>query len=64
LHSPVIRGRADFQHAAASQLLDLVSPECLAPVICAVVAGLVAGGDLAPHRTLDGHLLVALDSTP
>jgi len=28
------------------------------------LAGLVAGGDLAPHRTLADYLLVALDSTP
>lgn len=44
-------------------LLAPVAPEQLAPVFMDLVGALVAGGELAAHRALDEHLLVALDGT-
>lgn len=44
-------------------LLDPVAPAHLAPVFVTLVEALVAAGELATHRVLDGFLPVALDGT-
>ncbi|MGB4333582.1 MAG: ISNCY family transposase [Chromatiaceae bacterium] len=44
-------------------VLDPVAPAQLAPVFVDVVGALVAGDQLATHRTREGRLLVALDGT-